>query len=102
MEKSAQTNPAFFNHILYIGDEPKVCLNIIEKFNKRLFEIEQMYAGWFYTRLPINKYNIHDKLQNHIKYHFEGGIAVFKFRDEHSLPAIIRKECINACRDLAF
>ena len=86
-----------FNNILYIGDDARPCLEIIEKFNDRLIEIEKMYSGWFGGR----HYTKHDKLRHHIYYHFEGGIAVFKFRNEEAIPAEIRNECLLACRDLA-
>ncbi len=89
-----------FNNILYIGDEAKDCLEIIEKFNDRLLEIEQHYAGWFSS--SSDKYPVHDKLQHHIQYHFEGGIAIFKFKNEDDVPDFIRKECLVACRNLAF
>jgi hypothetical protein len=101
MEQMPFTNRMLFNNILYIGDEPKECLSIIEKFNIRLSEIEQKYEGWFSNRSANNSFAEHDKLQRHIHYHFEGGIAVFKFRNEEDLPAGIRKECLIACRDLA-
>ncbi|HEY4323473.1 MAG TPA: hypothetical protein VGN20_05790 [Mucilaginibacter sp.] len=86
-----------FNNILYIGDDAKPCLEIIEKFNDRLIEIEKMYSGWFGGKYGAK----HDKLRHHIYYHFEGGIAVFKFRNEEALPEKIRNECRLACRDLA-
>jgi len=41
-------------------------------------------------------------MQHHIQYHFEGGIAIFKFKNEDELPAIIRNECLVACQALAF
>jgi len=87
-----------FNNILYIGDEPRECIAIIEKFNKRLLEIERDYPAWF------NNDNItdHEKLQRHIQYHFEGGIAIFKFKNEDDVPDFIRKECITACRSLVY
>jgi hypothetical protein len=95
------TNWMPFNNILYIGDEAKACIEIIEKFNNRLLQIEQMYSGWFNRRRPKNTFAKHDKLQYHIQYHFEGGIAVFKFRDEDELPQNIRNECLIACKNLA-
>ena len=95
------TNWTSFNNILYIGDEAKDCINIIEKFNNCLLEIEQLYTGWFSERRSKNLLYRHDRLQNHIHYHFEGGIAVFKFRNEEELPAEIRNECIAACKNLA-
>jgi len=75
MKRVPATNWMSFNNILYIGDEAKDCLEIIEKFNERLLEIEQHYAGWFNN--TSDKHPAHDKLQHHIQYHFEGGIAIF-------------------------
>ncbi len=100
MQRTPLTNWRSFNNILYIGDEAKACIAIIEKFNNSLLRIEQLYAGWFNNRRPKNGLAEHDRLQHHIHYHFEGGIAVFKFRDEDELPAAVRKECIMACRNL--
>lgn len=93
------TTKMYFNNILYIGDEPKECLFVIEKFNTRLSEIEQTYKGWFDFR--STRYKVPVKLQHHIHYHFEGGIAVFKFRNENDIPEVIRNECFMACRNLA-
>ncbi|MDB4923484.1 hypothetical protein [Mucilaginibacter sp.] len=101
MNRAPLTNRTHFNNILYIGDEAKACLKIIEKFNNRLLEIERIYSSWFYLRSAKNKHALHDKLQYHIQYHFEGGIAVFKFKNEDKLPAIIRNECFRACKSLA-
>ena len=101
MNRAPITNWIHFNNILYIGDEAKACLRIIEKFNSRLLEIERTYATWFYHRSTGNKPAHHDKLQHHIHYHFEGGIAVFKFKSEDTLPVIIRNECFRACKNLA-
>ncbi|HEY8780581.1 MAG TPA: hypothetical protein VIM16_03110 [Mucilaginibacter sp.] len=89
-----------YNNILYIGDEAKECMEIIEKFNARLLEIEKHHAGWFSD--GGGKYITQNKLQRHIQYHFEGGIAIFKFRNEDELPGSIRRECLMACRNLAF
>lgn len=88
-----------FDNILYIGDEGKTCLTIIEKFNNRLHEIEETYAEWFDGRK--GQFTAKDKLQHHIYYHFEGGIAVFKFRNEDEIPIDIREECFIACRSIA-
>jgi hypothetical protein len=90
-----------FNNILYIGDDARPCIEIIEKFNNRLLEIEQMYQDWFSRRHAKNSPAKRDRLQHHIHYHFEGGIAVFKFRDEEELPEEIRNECLMACRNVA-
>jgi len=99
MERISFTSRMPFNNILYIGEEAKACIAIIEKFNKRLAEIEKTYAAWF-GRKNINV-SVPDKLQHHIHYHFEGGIAVFKFKDDDDLPLQIRKECLAACQNLA-
>jgi hypothetical protein len=88
-----------FDNILYIGDEAKTCLAAIEKFNGRLLEIEKLYSGWFSERK--GRFMMNDKLQHHIYYHFEGGIAMFKFRNDDRLPAHIRTECFKACRNIA-
>jgi hypothetical protein len=93
MKRVPITTLMSFNNILYIGDDAKDCIVIIEDFNCRLAEIERHYSSFF---------NYGDKLQRHIQYHFEGGIAVFKFRNDDELPDIIRKECLIACQDLAF
>ena len=69
-----------FSNVLYIGDEAKVCIGLIEKFNNCLQQIEQVYSGWFNERNSKNRLYPHDKLQHHIQYHFEGGIAVFKIQ----------------------
>jgi hypothetical protein len=101
MEHTPLKNRINFDNILYIGDEPKVCLSIIEDFNNRLHQIEQTYEDWFSTRRVKNMVTEYDRLQYHIHYHFEGGIVVFKFKDDDELPFYIRKECLNACGDLA-
>jgi hypothetical protein len=95
MNRGTLTNLIHFDNILYIGDEAKTCICIIEKFNNRLLEIEQTYSGWFKNS------SANDKLQHHIHYHFEGRIAAFKFKSEDDLPAIIRNECFAACKTLA-
>lgn len=101
MNRAPLTNWFPFNNVLYIGDEAKACIGIIEKFNNKLLEIERMYSSWFYNRVAQNTPAKHDKLQYHIHYHFEGGIAVFKFKNDDDLPAVIRRECFSACKDLA-
>ncbi len=101
MNSAPLTNRIPFNNILYIGDEAKACINIIEKFNSRLAEIEQAHPLWFNYPAAAGTSVRHDKLQYHIHYHFEGGIAVFRFRNEESLPQEIRNECRLACRALA-
>ena len=100
MKRAPLTNWMSFNNILYIGDEAKECLGVIEKFNQRLSEIEQHYKGWFI--INGNEFQANDKLQRHIQYHFEGGMAIFKFKNEDALPDFIRRECLIACRSLAF
>ena len=99
MKRAPLTNRMYFNNILYIGDEAKECIAVIEKFSERLLEIERHYANWFSGR--HDKLQLPDKLQRHIQYHFEGGIAIFRFRNEDELPLIIRNECLIACRNLA-
>ncbi|ASU35659.1 hypothetical protein MuYL_3774 [Mucilaginibacter xinganensis] len=90
-----------YNNILYIGDEAQACIRIIEAFNNKLADIERAYAAWFTNRSADGLLTRHDKLQHHIHYHFEGGIAAFKFKNEDTLPAIIRNECFVACKSLA-
>ena len=87
-----------YNNILYIGDEAKACLTVIEKFNNRLKEIEQVYNGMFINN---SNHKINGALQHHIQFHFEGGIARFKFRNADDLPASIRTQCLSACNTLA-
>ncbi len=100
MNSAPLTNWNRFNNILYIGDEARVCIKIIEKFNSKLAEIERIYSSWFNGRNAKNKLARRDKLQHHIHYHFEGGIAAFKFKSEDELPAVIRNECFAACKSL--
>jgi hypothetical protein len=99
MERTSLTSRMPFNNILYIGEEAKTCIAIIEEFNNRLAEIEKHYSGWF-RRKNVN-FSIPDKLQYHIHYHFEGGIAIFKFRNEDEIPPNIREECLLACKNIA-
>ena len=101
MEDLFFTGSLSYNNILYIGDEPKACLSVIEDFNNRLSEIEFKYEEWFSCRKVTDKPSMHDKLQYHIHYHFEGGIAAFKFRNDDELPCYIRNECLIACKNLA-
>lgn len=101
MNSATLTNWNPFNNILYIGDEARACIKIIEKFNKKLQDIEHAYAGWFKSRSAKDRLARHDRLQYHIYYHFEGGIAAFKFKNEDDLPAFIREECFSACKTLA-
>ncbi len=99
MKSETLFNQLQFNNILYIGEEPKTCLSIIEEFNERLLTIERNYSSWFNNRRVKNRPG-HDKLQYHIHYHFEGGIAAFKFKNNDDLPAQIQNECIIACKSL--
>ena len=101
MNSATLINWTAFSNILYIGDEARACIKMIEKFNNRLLEIERIYSSWFYQRGAKNKLDKHDRLRHHIQYHFEGGIAAFKFKNEDDLPAVIRNECFTACRRLA-
>ena len=101
MTRTYLSNLTYSDNILYIGDEAKACLHVIEKFNNLLSAIEQTYSGWFNSRSFSNHPSGYDHLQHHIQYHFEGGIAIFKFRNNDELPDFIRQECLNACRSLA-
>src|SRR3984957_17250688 len=100
MEKVLIADKLAYNNILYIGDNARECLKIIEKFTARLRKIEYLYAGLFDNnsddQLP------RPQLQHHIQYHFEGGIAIFRFKNEDDVPDFIRRECLVACRNLAF
>jgi len=86
-----------YSNILYIGDEAKACLSVIEKFHSRLAVIERVYKSLF----ADGNFILPKKLQHYIQYHFEGGIAVFKFRNAGELPDTIRRACLLACRNLA-
>src|ERR1700748_44118 len=88
------------NNILYIGDNARECIKIIEKFTARLSKIEKQYDGLFDGN--SNNYDARPHLQQHIQYHFEGGIAIFRFKNEDDLPAIVRNECLVACQSLVF
>jgi hypothetical protein len=88
------------NNILYIGDDAKDCRKIIEKFTGRLQNIGQRYSGLLSAELdehPTNSW-----LQHQVQFHFEGGVVLFRFRNEDGLPDVVRKECHLACRSLAF
>ena len=100
MERAQFTDQINFDNILYIGEEPKACLSVLMDFNERLKEIEYLHEDWFSRRNAKGRPTQHDRLQYHIHYNFEGGIAIFKFKDDE-LPHSIREECTNACRDLA-
>lgn len=101
MESASLSCQLNFDNILYIGEEPKACLAVIEDFNNRLSQIEYMYEGWFAGRNAPHRPTMQDRLQYHIHYHFEGGIAAFKFKNGDDLPQYIRKECFTACKELA-
>jgi hypothetical protein len=100
MKSVPQNRDVSYNNVLYVGDEPKACITVIEKFNNMLQEIENIHKGWFIGRYTQNKFSRHDRLRYHIHYHFEGGVVVFNFNDEDELPAHIRAECLNACKSL--
>lgn len=100
MKSVPQNRDVSYNNVLYVGDEPKACITVIEKFNNLLQEIENMHKGWFISRYTQNKFSLRDRLQYHIHYHFEDGVVVFNFTDEDELPAHIRTECLNACKSL--
>ena len=87
-----------YGNILYIGDNGKECLMVIEKFTRSLQKIEDHYA----ELLQNAAINVNHGLQRHIQFHFEGGIAIFRFKNEENLPAEVRNECLVACQSLAF
>ena len=99
MKAAPQPSWMSFDNILYIGDVAKDCIRVIEKFNGRLHEIQANYADWFDND---DKLGAQGKLQRHIQYHFEGGVAMFKFKNEEELPDFIRRECFIACRNIVF
>ena len=101
MKNLSITDSAFFNNILYIGDEPAECINLIEKFNSQLLEIENSYSGWFSSHIFNNNILGSNRLRHYIKYHFEGGIAIFKFKSDDELPQFIKNECLFACKNIA-
>jgi hypothetical protein len=88
------------NNILYIGDNAKDCLRIIEKFTSRLNNIGRAYSKLFSNAdddVPGSNW-----LQHQVQFHFEGGIVIYRFRNEENLPTAIREECRLICRGLAF
>jgi hypothetical protein len=89
-----------YNKILYIGEEAKDCLYMIEQFNNCLLGIEKQYTDWFLPRPAKHPFELHDKLKNYIYYHFEGGIAAFNFRHRDELPREIINECVAACAQI--
>lgn len=101
MENTQYNFPVFFNNILYIGDEPKACIDVMEQFNYQLLEIENHYSGWFSNNQYIKNKATPNSLQGCIKYHFEGGIAIFKFKNDDELPQFIKNECLSACKRIA-
>jgi len=102
MEPVSFLNWIPFDNILYIGDEPKACINMMERFNERLAEIERNSPGLFSHNPSSIRLAKRDRLKHHIQYHFEGGIAIFKFRNADELPETIKNDCIAACRNLAI
>jgi len=100
MNQPLSDNYFSYNNILYIGDDARTCLDIIEKFTGCILQIEENYA-WLVNN-PMEKQTINHWLQHQIQYHFEGGIAIFRFKNEDELPAIVRNECVSACKSLAF
>lgn len=87
-----------YGNILYIGDNGRECLTVIEKFTYSLSKIEDHYAAL----LRDTSLNANCTLRQHIQFHFEGGIAIFRFRNEEQLPDIVRNECLVACQSIAF
>jgi len=100
MEKVLLAENLAYNNVLYIGDNPRECLKIIEKFTARLRKIENSYAGLSGENSDNQLHRL--QLQQHIQYHFEGGIAIFRFKDEDQLPTTVRNECLVACQSLIF
>jgi hypothetical protein len=100
MEKVLFADKLAYNNILYIGDNARECLKIIEKFTARLRKIENLYPGLFDKNSDDRL--ARTQLQHHIQYHFEGGIAIFRFKNEDELPTIVRNECLVACQSLVF
>jgi hypothetical protein len=100
MDQQLFNNFGSYGNILYIGDDANVCLRIIEKFTRRILKIEKHYASLIDTD-RIDR-GAHHGLQRHIQYHFEGGVAIFKFKNEDQLPVIVRDECLVACQSVAF
>jgi hypothetical protein len=100
MEKVFFTDDLTYNNILYIGDNAKDCLKIIEKFTGRVLSIEKHYAAVLNNDNVDNEIN--HPLQRNIQYHFEGGVVIFKFKREDEVPAIVQRECLVACRNIAF
>ena len=89
-----------YDNILYIGDDAGACLKIIEEFTGRILQIEENYSWLINNTMETRAIN--HWLQHQIQYHFEGGVAVFRFKNEELLPAILRNECISACKSLVF
>ena len=100
MDKVLFAENLTYNNILYIGDNARDCIKIIEKFTIRLRKIEKLYPS-----LPGKNSDdqaVGLQLRHHIQYHFEGGIAIFRFKNEDELPAAVRNECLVACQSLVF
>jgi len=98
MDKMYCAHDLPYGNILYIGDNGRECLTIIEKFTRSLRKIENNYANLLKLTYP----NLHHPLQRCIQFHFEGGIAIFRFKDENQIPLEVRNECLVACQSLAF
>ena len=92
----------FFNNILYIGDNATACRHIIELFKRALLEIEQAHYDWFSIRPTKSGLETHDRLWSYIHYHFEGDMAIFKFKRQEELPDKIVNDCIDACNKVAL
>ena len=91
-----------FSYVLYIGDEAGTCIEIIEKFYDSIGQIEEMYPEWRQPQqLYETKNNLPVKLHSYIRYHFEGGILVFKFIYPELLLSCVKDECVKECRRLA-
>jgi len=100
MDQPLFNNCNRFDNILYIGDDAGACLKIIERFTGCIHKIEENYEGLIHAdQLAVIASH---RLQHYIQYHFEGGIAKFRFKNEEELPAIVRNECLAACRSIAF
>jgi len=100
MDQQLVNNLGSYGNILYIGDDANVCLKIIEKFTHRILNIEENYAALIDDDASDRR--VDHVLQRHIQYHFEGGVAIFKFKNEDQLPVAVRNECLVACRSIAF
>lgn len=98
MDKAFCAQDLPYGNILYIGDNGRECLMVIEKFTRSLRNIEKNYFDLL--QAPDN--TGYFPLQHYIQYHFEGGIAIFRFKNDMELPSIVRNECLVACQRLVF